>query len=301
MADPFVLHRKESLEKAFRRIADRQLTRAANALTVDDLSLDSRVHEARKRFKESRALMRLYRDALGDAFDEQNRWYRDAGRLLAPYRDASAAVSAVDAIDDEATKALRTVVRERRDALYADGSALDETVRELLTRFPVERLRVRDLALRDVEDAVETGFASAISAGRKAMNAAHETGASTAFHEWRKRVKDQWYHVRLFARVWPKLMAVHEAALHELSDLLGEHHDLTVVGEIDAKLASSIAARQQEIATKARSVAEPVYAARPRDRARETMALWRTWRMDHEAFSAPKSAGGSSSSGAEEV
>jgi len=275
MADPFVLHGKESLEKAFRRIADRQLTRAANALTVDDIPVEARVHEARKRFKESRALMRLYRDALGDAFDEQNHWYRDAGRLLAPYRDASATVSAVEAIDDEATKALRTVVRERRDALYADSGALDETVSELLTRFPAERLRVRDLALRDVEDAVEAGFASAISAGRKAMNEAYETGA---FHEWRKRVKDQWYHVRLFARVWPKLMAVHEAALHELSDLLGEHHDLTVVGEVDPQLASLIAERQKAIAAKARTVAEPIYAARARDRARETMALWRVWR-----------------------
>lgn len=278
MADPFVLHRKESLEKAFRRIADRQLTRAANALTVDDLAVEARVHEARKRFKESRALMRLYRDALGDAFDEQNRWYRDAGRLLAPYRDASATVSAVDAIDDEATKALRTVVRDRRDALYADSGALDETVSELLTRFPAERLRVRDLALHDVEDAVEASFASAISAGRKAMNEANDTGAATAFHEWRKRVKDQWYHVRLFARVWPKLMAVHEAALHELSDLLGEHHDLTVVGEVDPQLASSIAERQQAIAAKARTVAEPIYASRARDRAREVMALWRVWR-----------------------
>jgi CHAD domain-containing protein len=278
MADPFVLRRKESLEKAFRRIADQQLTRAANALTVDDLAVEARVHEARKRFKESRALMRLYRDALGDAFDEQNRWYRDAGRLLAPYRDASATVSAVDAIDDEATKALRTVVRERRDALYADSTTLDETVSELLTRFPAERLRVRDLALRDVDDAVEAGFASAISAGRKAMNEAYETGAAGAFHEWRKRVKDQWYHVRLFARVWPKLMAIHDAALHELSDLLGEHHDLTVVGEVDPQLAVSIAERQQTIAAKACSVAEPVYASRARDRAREVMALWRVWR-----------------------
>jgi CHAD domain-containing protein len=278
MADPFVLHRKESLEKAFRRIADRQLTRAANALTVDDLSVESRVHEARKRFKESRALMRLYRDALGDAFDEQNHWYRDAGRLLAPYRDASATVSAVDAIDDEATKALRTVVRERRDALYADAGALDETVSELLTRFPAERLRVRDLALRDVEDAVEAGFASAISGGRKAMSQAYETGAATAFHEWRKRVKDQWYHVRLFAGVWPKLMNVHESALHELSDLLGEHHDLTVVGEVDPQLATTIAERQKTLAAKARSVGELIYASRARDRARETMALWRAWR-----------------------
>jgi len=274
----FVLHRDESLEKAFRRIADEQLTRAANALTVDDLSRDARVHEARKRFKESRALMRLYRPALGDAFAEQNRWYRDAGRALAPYRDASATVSAVDAIADEAPNALRTLVCERRDALYADSSALEETVNELLMRFAAERLRVRDLALHDVEDAVEAGFASAISAGRKAMNEAFETGAAPAFHEWRKRVKDQWYQVRLFARVWPKMMTVHDAALHELSDLLGEHHDLTVVGELDAGMATSISARQTAIAAKARPIAGLIYASRPRDRARETMALWRTWR-----------------------
>lgn len=274
----FVLRRNESLEKAFRRIAGEQLTRAANALTIDDLSPDARIHEARKRFKESRALMRLYRDALGDAFAEQNRWYRDAGRMLAPYRDASATVTAVDAIDDDVTNALRTLARERRDALYADAAALDETVSALLTRFAAERLRVRDVALHDVEEAVQAGFASAISAGRKAMNEAFETGAGPAFHEWRKRVKDQWYHVRLFARVWPKLMNVHEAALHELSDLLGTHHDLTVVGEIEAGMAKSIAARQEAIAGKARPLAELIYASRPRDRARETMALWRVWR-----------------------
>lgn len=274
----FVLRRNESLEKAFRRIADEQLTRAANALTIDDLSPDSRIHEARKRFKESRALMRLYRNALGDVFAEQNRWYRDAGRMLAPYRDASATVTAVDAIDDDAAKGLRTLVRDRRDALYADAAALDETVSALLTRFAAERLRVRDVGLHDVEEAVEAGLASVISAGRKAMNEALETGAGPAFHEWRKRVKDQWYHVRLFARVWPKLMNVHEAALHELSDLLGTHHDLTVVGEIEAEMVQSIAARQEAIAGKARPLAGLIYAARPRDRARETMALWRVWR-----------------------
>ena len=91
-------------------------------------------------------------------------------------------------------------------------------------------------------------------------------------------MKDQWYQVRLFARVWPKMMTVHDAALHELSDLLGEHHDLTVVGELDAGMATSISARQTAIAAKARPVAGLIYASRPRDRARETMALWRTWR-----------------------
>ena len=177
--------------------------------------------EARKRFKESRALMRLYRKALGDSFAEQNAWYRDAGRALAPYRDATANVAAVEAIDDQSTGALRDLVRERRDSLYADAAALDATIRELLSRFAAERLFVHDVELSDVEDAEQSGLASTISAARKAMTAAYETGELAAFHEWRKRVKDQWYHVRLFERVWPKLMKVHETTLHELSDLLG--------------------------------------------------------------------------------
>jgi len=274
----FVLHHKESLGEAFRRIADEQLTDAAKALTTDDLTQESRIHEARKRFKESRALMRLYRKALGDSFAEQNAWYRDAGRTLAPYRDATANVAAVEAIDDQSTGALRELVRERRDALYADAAALDATIRELLSRFAAERLFVHDAELSDVEDAVESGLASTISAARKAMTAAYETGELAAFHEWRKRVKDQWYHVRLFERVWPKLMKVHEITLHELSDLLGHHHDLTLVNELDASLTEAIAKKQKAIAEKARPIAERLYATRPRDRARETMALWRAWR-----------------------
>jgi CHAD domain-containing protein len=277
MADHFVLHRRESLEEAFRRIAGDQLTRAATALTTQELPAEERVHEARKRFKESRALMRLYRFALGDSFAERNRWYRDAGRALSAYRDASANVTAVETIDGDATGPLRELVRERRDALYADPAALDEAVRELLTRFAAERLLVHDVALRDVEEAVQRGLASAISAARKAMTAAYDSGSDAEFHEWRKRVKDQWYHARLFERVWPKLMKVHEAALHELSDLLGLHHDLTVVrGLAGDDRSEVISARQQAITAKARPIAEKVYAARPRDRARELMALWRT-------------------------
>jgi CHAD domain-containing protein len=274
MADHFALHRRESLEEAFRRIAGDQLTRAATSLTDRELPAEERVHEARKRFKESRALMRLYRFALGDSFADRNRWYRDSGRALSAYRDASANVAAVEAITGEATNPLRDLVRERRDALYADPAALDEVVQELLTRFAAERLLVYEVALHDPEESVQRGLASTISSARNAMTAGYD-GSDADFHEWRKRVKDQWYHVRLFERVWPKLMKVHEGALHELSDLLGLHHDLTVVhGLAGDERSEVIIARQKEIAAKARPIAEKVYAARPRDRARELMALW---------------------------
>ncbi|HJW93603.1 MAG TPA: CHAD domain-containing protein [Thermoanaerobaculia bacterium] len=265
MAADFVLHRSESLEAAFRRIADEQLTRAATALTDESSSREVRVHEARKRFKESRALMRLYRAALGDAFDERNAFYRDAGRALAAYRDVSAAVAAVEAIDDAAAVGLR----ERRDALYADVEAFDKTVGDLLARFAAERLAIHSVALNDVEDAVEDGLARTIRAARKAMRG--------DLHQWRMRVKDQWYHVRLFQRVWPRLMNVHESALHELSSLLGLHHDLSVAKEMG--VSASIDERQNAIVEKTRPLAAKIYAASPRARAKEMLALWRAWRV----------------------
>ena len=271
MAADFVLHRSESLDAAFRRLADEQLTRAAAALTDDDSSREVRVHEARKRFKESRALMRLYRKALGDTFAERNRWYRDAGRALAQYRDASAVVTAVESIDESSAAALR----ERRDALYADTAAYDQTIRDLLTRFAFERLAIHGAPLNDVEDAVEDGLARTISDSRGAMRAAYETGDLVEFHHWRMRVKDQWYQVRLFQRVWSKLMNVHESALHDLSTLLGLHHDLTVAKEMG--VAAPIDERQKEIVEKTRPLAAKIYAASPKAKAREMIALWRAW------------------------
>jgi CHAD domain-containing protein len=291
MAKELVLRRRESFPDAFRRIADEQLTRAAAALTAEELSHERRVHEARKRFKESRALVRLFRVALGDAFGEQNRWYRDAGRALAAYRDATAAAAAVDALPaamrDEigrvAMRKLRGLVRERRDALYADTAAVDEAIRSVLATFAAERLRIEELPLNGGAGAVEKAFAATFAAGRKAMEAAFATRRDLAFHDWRKRVKDHWVHVKLFLPVWPELMSAREEALDAFSHLLGEHHDLAVLAAIvsgtDAatRVTRFLAARQKAIAREAGPIGRKLYAVRPRDHARETMALWRVW------------------------
>jgi len=265
MASDFVLRRDEPLDDAFRRIADEQLTRAAAALTSKKLSRDARVHEARKRFKESRALMRLY------GLDEQTRWYRDAGRALSQYRDATAVIEALESMEIGGEVTAR--LRKQRDAVYA---GVDVAQADLLTRFAAERLSVHDATLREVEDVVEQRLADAIRAGRRAMREARETRTEIAFHEWRKRVKDQWYHVRLFRNIAPRLMKVHESSLHDLSQILGDHHDLTVVRSVIPDSAKFIE-RQKALEEKAWPIAGQVYAGKPRGRASEIMDLWRAW------------------------
>ncbi len=299
MAKGFVLRRKESLEQAFRRIAAEQLTRAAAALTAEDLPRERRVHEARKRFKESRALLRLYRAALGDAFAEQNRWYRDAGRILAPYRDATATAAAVEAlapalreeIGRRAVRRLLAFVRQRRDELYGDAAAIDAAFKSVLTGFAAERLRVYDVPLRADQDALAEGMAASIAAERKAMDAAYGSGDDAlAFHEWRKRVKDDWYQVQLFVPAWPELMNARQEALDTLSHRLGDYHDFAVAGQIvrdtpelfagedeAQRVTRLLAERQRAMAREARPIAERLLAANPRRRASETVALWALW------------------------
>jgi CHAD domain-containing protein len=66
------------------------------------------------------------------------------------------------------------------------------------------------------------------------MQAAWAEPTDTAMHEWRKRVKYHWYHVRLLEEINPEMMLPREQAADELGDLLGDHHDLAV---LEARLA----------------------------------------------------------------
>ena len=64
-------------------------------------------------------------------------------------------------------------------------------------------------------------------------------------HELRKRAKDVWYAGQILRPASPKLLAELSADAHELSDLIGEDHDL-------ALLAESAAARPDRFSEEAR-------------------------------------------------
>ena len=95
-------------------------------------------------------------------------------------------------------------------------------------------------------------------------------------HEWRKRVKDLWYHLRLVRNAKKSVLGEAADEAHELSDLLGDHHDLAVLrddaverrelfgdGDLESLIAS-ISERQDELAANAISLGERFYARKPR-------------------------------------
>ena len=129
-----------------------------------------------------------------------------------------------------------------RDALAAEaaagGSGDDASDGDGRRRFAgvIEALRAAELRVEawplDGADweTVLAGVARAYARGRDAFAVARATPEPELLHAWRKRAKDLWYHQRLLAPAWPDVLGAQAEAAHALSELLGDDHDLAVLG-----------------------------------------------------------------------
>lgn len=237
----------ESLTEAVRRVAGEQLDDAIDDLTTaiaDDPT--EAIHDARKRCKKVRGLVRAVRPALGDdTYRVANDTARDAARQLSELRDATALMETFRIVveasdievsgDDDTALAVRTV-----DDLLAERHVAAES--ELAVDHPqVERARDLLVGTRaesrswDLDDegweALTDGIAKTYKRGRKAFLITVEAPTGDNFHGWRKRVKYSWYHLRLVSDVAPTVLDPLTDAFHRLADGLGDAHDMVVLAE----------------------------------------------------------------------
>ena len=262
----YCLHFNESLADGIPRIACEQVERAIEELTGPDTNLPEAVHQARKRCKKIRGLLRLIRGSFSESYSEENAWFRDLARRLSDARDAQAMLECFDKLYATFSQELRTgalsSVRQalagRRDAVQED-TQLPQRVRESADELQDAYARVLGWRLDSGGfAAIEKGLLRTYRRACKAMHACYDSPSPERFHEWRKRVKYHWYHLRLLREVWPAPMKVLAAETKQLADLLGDDHDLAVLhrmlvherdafgkqGEIDALL--GLAARRQD-------------------------------------------------------
>jgi CHAD domain-containing protein len=226
----------ESVEEGMRRIAREQIAMAEQELGQADEDLHGVVHAFRKRCKKMRGLIRLVRPEF-PGYAEENAWFRDRAAELSDIRDATSMQECLAALirrygDDLADEAFADV----REWLADRGAALDDAdVRQTLERV---RSELPEAAARIDSWGLEAPGAAAIEAGlrktykraRKSMHTAMEEPGAETFHTWRKRVKYHRYHTRLVSAAWPRVLkAVHREA-RRLSDVLGDDHDLAVLG-----------------------------------------------------------------------
>ena len=229
----FHLTAGEPVADGVRAVAVDQLDRALRAIDDDDVDPHESVHEARKRCKKVRALLRLVRDDVPDTYDAVNAELRDTARLVSDERDAAAHVESHDLLVAHLGDEAMAPFAELRAALVdeRDGPVLERIEDRLPTvrdRLAAERGRVDEWELPD-GDAVEVlrdGYERTYRRARKRWRGATDDPTSHHWHEWRKRVKYNRYHTNLLQEAWPPVMELREDLLHDLTDLLGDDNDL---------------------------------------------------------------------------
>jgi CHAD domain-containing protein len=242
------------------------------------------IHGARKDLKKTRSLLRLAEPALGKTeFRLQNRHLRDVARSISAARDADVLVETVDALSEryagqlpkESFTALRERLAEEAGRTQSDGAAVAAALAELEEAAE----RISQLPVQDADvAALRKGAVRAYARGRDALARAREEPSVENLHDWRKRVKDLWYHQRLLADCWPGVLEAQAEEAHRLSDLLGDDHDLAVLVEtlaasrgpaadlpVDEDPVAELAHhRREELQRQALALGRLVYAEKPK-------------------------------------
>lgn len=299
------------------RIVGEEIDAARDDLGSEETDRHEAVHEARKRFKKIRAVLRLARGRLGDdLYSAENTWYRDAGRALSRVRDAQALVEtaeelggwaeATGRVEDAAVEEeIAVALAERRERVVAT-SDLDARAAAIATALDERRQGLDDWPLvGEGEDAAHLsdlgeGLGWIYGKGRAAFEALVAgrpadgcwSGDDHAVHEWRKRVKDLWYVGRILEPVWPAGLEGWVEALDDLSDLLGDHHDLAVLGGVlleerlvDPEVARTALAtaveRQVELLAEAIPLGRRIYAEDRQAHVARMLTYWDAWNTEH--------------------
>ena len=190
------LERGEALDKGFRRVAGDEIARVRMALADPELGREQAIHLARRSFKRLRALVRLAKPALGDAFAPADKRWRDAGRLLASSRDATVLVETFDKIVERNPEdlpaaplaRLRTLVSKA--TLPEDIAQTTRHIQEVLAMLDVAQAEADGLSWPSDADEVGHGLKKSQARLKRAWKAARDDPQPGNLHAWRKRVKD---------------------------------------------------------------------------------------------------------------
>jgi CHAD domain-containing protein len=259
-----------SVGDGFVRMAREQGDKAIAVASDTGEPAARRVHEARRRAKKLRALLRLVRPGFR-AYATENAFIRDAARRLSATRDVKvAADTLIDLMAWTGREAPQiSVTLEPRDdeqhlARYAADMAL------MIARSAL--WKTGKIGLGTLAD----GLTDTYRRGREAMQhvAVHPT--DEGFHEWRKHAKYHWNQLGLIEACAADILPSAHKAVDDLGEQLGLHHDLamlrdkltadpTLFGDLDSGFVhDAVARRQRELEAAIAALGRQVYAETPK-------------------------------------
>ncbi len=250
---------------------------------------EARVHDARKRCKMLRALLRLAQKGIDPAGRRAaNARWRDIAHALAGARDAAVRHRTFRKLVSR-PNSCRTLARLLEgDMAAARATKLDPALRERLVRRvragrrAWERLAFKHHGWRLIGAGLERSYTEACDGWR----GARDDPSDERLHEWRKATKTLWYHLRLIAKARPKKLEPLVERLEKLGELLGEDHDLATlhayVREHDAAsldvLEPLLAHRRRRLHRQAGILARKCFHLRSGAFASRVKSWWHDWR-----------------------
>lgn len=290
----------ESLSDGTRRIGHELVSEALDLLDRADDNVEELVHEVRKNCKKLRGLIRLVRPAMGDEYRAVNVTFRDAARELAPIRDAHALLATFDVlvaasgseIPAGGVVGVRAGLAERATAASASVSRDDGRIERARALLVAGGEQIPRWPLDNDVDTIAGGVAKSYKRGRKRWRDNMLEVSDETLHEWRKRVKYTWYHVRLLRDAAPSMLKPLRRRLHDLSDVLGDDHDLAVLttqlhddpvafgGDAEVRRALELVASWRvDLQRRARSLGSRLYVEPPDAFSQRLASYWSTWQQ----------------------
>lgn len=219
----FQLDPQERLDAEIRRISRERVDRALSE--IDEQRPRKAAHEVRKACKKIRAVLRLVRPELGERYRPENVRFRDIARRMAPMRDAASLVEAVEALEDSSGRSfdgIKQALRDRRAEVEDDHACELPQVRCELENAK-SAIEEWPLPARGFPQGIERPYRR----GRRKLKKSQRAASAHRLHQWRKRAKYHRYHCGLLESTWPGPLEAREQEAHDLTDLLGEDHDLS--------------------------------------------------------------------------
>lgn len=278
----------EPFDEGARRIAVEQIERAQDLLKESGDHAVT-IHETRKSLKRLRALLRLVRPAMGEsAFRDENAKLRDIGLSLSGARDRFVLLETLNKLEASTGFGRRGLAETLRQAIgAANGEGAPLTMQQAYDCLADARKRLAKLQLSGSGfEVVGPGLERSYRRARRAFTEAYEKPSDEAFHEWRKGAQAHWRQMTLLARAWPDNLGARALEARTLSQILGDDHDLALLGafarsdaagfseEQVALVEKSVGRRQSELRATARPRGERLFAPSPKRLRRAIATYW---------------------------
>jgi CHAD domain-containing protein len=298
------------------RIARERIVRVIESLAEKPRPSAESIHSARKDLKSLRALLRLARGSIAeDVRRNENMIFRDTGRSLSALRDSQALVEALKqfAKGKVRTNSKNSVTQKevRLDFIQKVRSRIEyEAVKELPEDFLKQlkdKLRgtTRSVAHwfdrlsfepgNEWEVFVGRGLRRTYRRGKSIVSQLESLGKENAgdetWHELRKSAKALGYQLRLLRPVWAELLGTLLGEIDQLTDKLGDDHDLAVLrgrllaepynptetqgaADIRRDFIDSLDRRRRKLQLEAYQIARRIYAEKPKDFESRICCYW---------------------------